>query len=356
MAEVIRLRVDDASQVGSARRRGVQLATNLGWSQEDAGRVGLVLNELATNLVKHTTGEREVIIQATDEAGSPAIEILAIDRGPGSATASTWLRDGYTTSGTPGTGLGAVSRTADRMELQSTPGAGTAILSRILPRNGWRAPGGTVAPTDATDGTAGSAPGRPDGPDGGIGAVSIPIDGEEVNGDAWATRAVEHGRAVFVVDGLGHGPEAGRAASEAIELFRADDLSDLGRLMSRLDEGLRPTRGAAAAASLVDRASGTIRYAGVGNIAGTIVDGAASRSLVSHNGTLGRGPVRAREFSYALPAKGLLVMHSDGCRSHWRLSDYPGLTARHPSLIAGVLYRDHRRGGDDVTVVAARLP
>jgi hypothetical protein len=47
-------------------------------------------------------------------------------------------------------------------------------------------------------------------------------------------------------------------------------------------------------------------------------------------------------------------MHSDGLASHWRLEKYAGLTERHPALIAGVLYRDHKRPRDDVTVLAAR--
>jgi hypothetical protein len=47
-------------------------------------------------------------------------------------------------------------------------------------------------------------------------------------------------------------------------------------------------------------------------------------------------------------------MHSDGLATHWNLDQYPGLSGRHPSLIAGVLYRDFTRGRDDVTVVVAK--
>jgi hypothetical protein len=47
-------------------------------------------------------------------------------------------------------------------------------------------------------------------------------------------------------------------------------------------------------------------------------------------------------------------MHSDGLGSRWDLADYPGLSERASTLIAAVLYRDFRRGNDDVTVVAVR--
>jgi hypothetical protein len=45
-------------------------------------------------------------------------------------------------------------------------------------------------------------------------------------------------------------------------------------------------------------------------------------------------------------------MHSDGLLSRWSLDVYPGLARRDPALLAGVLYRDFRRGRDDVTVLA----
>jgi hypothetical protein len=51
-----------------------------------------------------------------------------------------------------------------------------------------------------------------------------------------------------------------------------------------------------------------------------------------------------------------LVLHSDGLGTRWNLNAYPGLSAHHPSLIAGVLYRDFKRGTDDVTVLVAKEP
>jgi hypothetical protein len=50
----------------------------------------------------------------------------------------------------------------------------------------------------------------------------------------------------------------------------------------------------------------------------------------------------------------VLVLHSDGLGSSWDFETYPGLIARDPALIAGVLYRDFTRGRDDVTVLAFR--
>jgi hypothetical protein len=76
--------------------------------------------------------------------------------------------------------------------------------------------------------------------------------------------------------------------------------------------------------------------------------------MVSYDGTLGHSVAKIQAFEYALEPGELLIMHSDGLRSHWKLETYPGLLDRNPLLIAGVLYRDLFKGHDDATVVVAR--
>lgn len=114
------------------------------------------------------------------------------------------------------------------------------------------------------------------------------------------------------------------------------------------------SRGAAMAVADVDLGAGQVRYAGIGNISGMLLDGTRTRSLVSMSGTVGQGALRIREFTYPMEADSLLLMYSDGLATHWSLEGRAGLEARHPALLAGVLYRDHSRRRDDVTVVAVR--
>jgi len=73
------------------------------------------------------------------------------------------------------------------------------------------------------------------------------------------------------------------------------------------------------------------------------------------NGTAGQGTARIRPFTYPFASGAMLVMSSDGLASRWSLDPHPGLLARHPALLAAILYRDHSRHRDDVTVVALRL-
>ncbi len=64
---------------------------------------------------------------------------------------------------------------------------------------------------------------------------------------------------------------------------------------------------------------------------------------------------KAQPFDYAEVSGQLLILYSDGLQSRWNLADYPGLSHRHPALIAAILHRDFCRGRDDVTVFVIAL-
>jgi hypothetical protein len=180
------------------------------------------------------------------------------------------------------------------------------------------------------------------------------LAGEEGCGDAWAVESSPARTAVLVADGLGHGLLAATAASAAVRVFRQTAGSEPAEIIHALHAALRPTRGAAAAVAVIDHPTRTLRFAGVGNISGTILAVGRRQGLVSHSGTLGHEVRKVQPFEYVWPEGAVLVMHSDGLGTQWDAARYPGLLARHPALAAGVLYRDFRRERDDVSVVAVR--
>jgi hypothetical protein len=94
-----------------------------------------------------------------------------------------------------------------------------------------------------------------------------------------------------------------------------------------------------------------VRFAGLGNIAASLLGGEKTQSLVSLNGTAGHQAARIAEFEYSWPVNGTLVMHSDGITSSWSLDKYPSVLRSHPAVVAGIMYRDFRRGRDDATAV-----
>ena len=116
----------------------------------------------------------------------------------------------------------------------------------------------------------------------------------------------------------------------------------------------RGTRGAVAAVVEIRPKESILTYAGIGNTSAVLLAGATSRSLVSHNGTLGVATARIQEFRNDCPADGLLILHSDGVQTRWDLSNYAGLLVRHPAVIGGALLRDFRRQRDDASVVVLK--
>jgi serine phosphatase RsbU (regulator of sigma subunit) len=178
--------------------------------------------------------------------------------------------------------------------------------------------------------------------------------GEEVAGDACTWRVRDDRLALLVADGLGHGLQAHEAARAAIESFARAHAHTPARIIEGIHAALRPTRGAAVAALAADLERGVVRYCALGNISGHIARRGGPRvTMVSHPGTAGHTAARIQEFSYAMPADALIVMHSDGISAGWDLASYPGIRARHPSIVCAAIYRDFSRQRDDVVVVAA---
>jgi anti-sigma regulatory factor (Ser/Thr protein kinase) len=325
--------VRDPTDVANARRRVGGLAARLGYDETAAGRVAIVVTELSQNVLRHGGGG-EILARAEPGDGALGVagglEIMALDRGRGMADVAACLRDGYSTGGTSGTGLGAVQRLARRLLIHSTPpngggNGGTAVLVRI-------GGGAMPAPTAA--------------------ALCVPKSGETVCGDTAAIVTRPDGSTgVMLADGLGHGPLAAAASGEAARLFRKYAARAPAAVLAELHAGLRSTRGAAVAVAAIDPRTRHVIYSGIGNIAGFVFDSAGVRRMVSHSGTAGHAAGRLQDFRYPLHNRAVVVMFSDGLATSWSPESHPGLFALDPLLIAGVLYRDHARGRDDASVV-----
>jgi anti-sigma regulatory factor (Ser/Thr protein kinase) len=328
--ETLFARIEDSSQTAEARRNARKLAAGVGFDEASAEKLAIVVSEAGTNLLKHAGGG-QLLLRILDSA---EIEVLALDSGPGMTNLDACLRDGYSTSGTNGTGLGAIVRLSRYCDVYSRPGRGTALLARVAPSaNGHGGERFTGEPHE-------------------IGVVQVARPGEEMCGDQWGVQTSGEHKTLLLADGLGHGPDAAKAANAATAVLENHlDLAP-GDLIEAVHLALRSTRGAAVAAARLDRERRIVTFAGLGNISGKIaVPADSERHMVSTNGTAGAEARHIREFSYPCPEGSLVILHSDGIATHWGLSNYPGLAARDPGLIAGVIYRDHTRRNDDATIV-----
>jgi anti-sigma regulatory factor (Ser/Thr protein kinase) len=327
----IAVAVDDPSQIGEARRSANAVANAIGLSETEAGKFALIATEAATNISKHAK-RGEIILRSVVGRGVHAADLIAIDSGPGITNLDRALGDGYSTAGTSGHGLGAMARLANGFDIFTTEGVGTVLCARI---DRERPRSTSVAPAYE------------------VGVVRVPKRGEEACGDDWSFVVDERGRGTLTVaDGLGHGIPAAEAATRAASIGVERAADQPAMVVSAIHGGLRSTRGAAVAVAEIT--DSTIRYSGLGNISASIVGPTDSRSLVSHNGIAGHEMRKVQEFAYDWSPGSLLVVHSDGLSSRWDLTRYPGLFSRHPSVIAGVLYRDFSRGRDDALVVVVR--
>jgi anti-sigma regulatory factor (Ser/Thr protein kinase) len=318
--------LDEDSRIPESRRLAITAAREEHLTEEQVAAAGIVATEAATNLRKHAR-VGEIQISRLSPHGHAGVEVLSIDRGPGMRDVQRCFTDGFTTSGTAGTGLGAIARLSTHFDIYSEPGKGTVLMSRIQPV--------------AANGSALQ-----------LGVVSAPFKGEEACGDAWAILRQSGGVRLLLADGLGHGIYAADAAQAAVEAFRRSPLAEPAAAIDNIHRALRTTRGAAVAVAAIHN-DGRIGYAGLGNIAGQILGGARPQSMLSHNGTAGHSAMRVQQFEYMLPSPGLVILHSDGLTSSWRMESYPGLSRRHPAVIAATLYRDASRGRDDVCVLVA---
>jgi len=326
--------VAEASQVSELRRAAVGIAGRLGFDETAAARAAIVVTEVASNLVKHARAGEILLRPVHSGEKGAGLEVLSLDSGPGIADVGRALRDGYSTAGSSGSGLGAIQRLASEFDLYSTAGSGTALLARL-----W-----SSCPASLEQGAALS-----------VGAVRVARRYEPVCGDDWAYRDLPlQGHTFVVADGLGHGENAALAAREAVSVLQASPSCSPCVLIDTMHGRLRSTRGAAVMVVQVDSARGRIRHAGIGNISAVVFDGSKVRHLVSQNGIVGHDTRRIREQETACPDSWMLVMHSDGVTGRWDLEHYPGLPARDPSVIAGVLYRDHKRDRDDACVLVAK--
>jgi len=322
--------ISSTSHAAESRRVAADRARELGFDESVAGRVALVASELATNIAQHA-GEGEILLGDTG-GPRPAIELLAIDKGPGIQNLTRAMEDGYSTAGTLGHGLGSVGRQSDEFEVFTQSPGGTVAVARIA-RTAARSDAGVFS----------------------IAGVSVAHQGEPVCGDDWAVSWRNTQGELLVVDGLGHGAAAADAAQQAVRVFRSARTSSAPVVVEELHQGLRATRGAAVAVAAIDLDGGLVKLAGLGNVGASIITPDRKRiNLVTQNGTAGHAARRINEFTYPFRADSILIMFTDGLTSSWDPAAYPSLWSYDPAIIAGVLYRDFSRRRDDVTVVVGK--
>lgn len=322
--------ITHASDIAAARRAGQLLATNARFDEVRAGQLALLITEAATNILKHA-GDGTIVLSAVHTGDMDGIDVVAYDAGPGIGNLAQALRDGSSSAGTAGTGLGALHRLSDQFDVYAPRGKGAVFFMRL-----WRTPSPELQLAS--------------------GGISLPLAGETANGDAWAVATARQHTALLMVDGLGHGPEAAKAAAAAIATVTLQPGLRPTEQIQACHAALRNTRGAALALGLLDAPTGQLHFAGIGNISACVIDAGGRRQLASYNGIVGNNMRKVQEFTVECGPGALVIMATDGIGTQWDLDQYPGLAACDPSAVAAVLLRDFARQRDDASVLVYRVP
>jgi len=315
--------------VSACRGAAVTLAGRLRFPETRVDEIALAVTEAASNLHKHAH-QGSLLVRISRDDGVAGIELVTIDTGPGFRDTSGAMRDGHSTSGTLGIGLGAIRRLADFCDLYSVPGHGTALAARFWPER--HHPAITCA------------------------GLIRPITGEVDCGDNFA--AVRMGATLTGVlcDGLGHGPLAASASAEAIaavlETVQQDSGSEPAALVERAHRRMGHTRGGAI--GVVQIAGQLARFAGLGNITATLLGDGARKNMLSVPGIVGHQARTIRQYEYEIAPGAAVVLHSDGLSARWEAAAFPGLAVRDPLVIAAVLLAEAGTHRDDAGVLVLK--
>jgi anti-sigma regulatory factor (Ser/Thr protein kinase) len=319
------LRVEDPSAAAACRSAAASLASRLQFPEARADQLALAVTEAASNLHKHAT-QGSMLLRIAREDGRPGIEMVTIDAGPGLHDAGAALRDGHSTSGTLGIGLGAIVRLADFCDVYSVPGHGTALVARF-----W--------------------PAQPPAPSRYAGLVR-PITGETECGDVFGAAQTAGVVTGVLCDGLGHGPLAATAATQAVAAVLEDPAAEPAALLERVHRRITHTRGGAIA--VVQVSGPAVRFAGLGNVAATILADGTRRGMLSVPGIAGHQARTIRQFDYTAPPGAAVILHSDGISARWDASALPGLNLRDPLVIAATLLAQAGTRRDDAGVLVLK--
>lgn len=309
------------------------LGATINFSENRLGEVDIVVAELLSNLAKYAKNG-QLLVKLVNEGNTAGIEIICIDHGPGMTDVAKMIGDGYSSSNTLGHGLGSVKRLSDQFQVYSLKEWGTIVLARLF-----------VSPvkTPAANATC-------------IRSIVLPKPGETACGDAFYYKISKDKLKLILGDGLGHGPEAAAAAQMAIEAFKICPDDDPCEIAKFLNASVRKTRGLVATIAVCDLKVKEWQLCGVGNIATRIQSAAVVKSHIAYNGIIGMNlPRTLNSMRISTERNQYLILCSDGIKTKWEISKWPGILRYDPSILAAAIYKDHARHTDDMSVAICKV-
>jgi len=315
-----------------SRSQAKAMAEEIGFEGRLSDEIALAVSELASNLVRHAGGG-SLVLTPLAEMGRVGIQIESLDTGPGFDDFEQAVADGFSTSGGPGYGLGTVNRIMDFFELSHQGRGQTRLVGRRWLRSQERQT--ESCPLD-------------------IGAATRPHPRMKVNGDAFIIKKWDKSALAGVIDGLGHGQFAHRAAQRALQFVENHFDQPLEEIFRGTARTCRSTRGVVMALVRFDLASSKMTFTSVGNVGARILDSSEPRHFLVRRGILGSNAPSPMVTEHRWTSNNIMVLFSDGLTSHWRWEDFPRLRVESASEAARRLLHTLAKDNDDATVVVIK--
>ena len=184
------------------------------------------------------------------------------------------------------------------------------------------------------------------------------MPGQIVCGDMALVKAFPGGVLLAVVDGLGHGEDAGAAAQAALDVLESHAEEPLPHLVELCHKALAHTRGAVMTLASLQLAPGLLTWVGVGNVEAVLWRdsggiGTPPARLVQRNGLVGYQLPPLRPQTVPIALGDWLIFATDGISADFLQS----LVRRQkPQELAERILARHFKGTDDALVLVARFP
>ncbi|MBC8052215.1 MAG: SpoIIE family protein phosphatase [Sphingobacteriaceae bacterium] len=308
-------------------------AAEAGFTSKKLGELDIIVAEMTSNLIKHAE-KGELLMCISGEKDCEYLELICIDSGPGISDPERMKVDGVSTTSTSGNGLGSIKRLSDYFEIYSILGWGTILLCRIYKNPDQQLKSKKIL----------------------IRSLVVAKPGETLSGDGGMFSQNSEYFKLLVADGLGHGPEAHNVIVEARKAFSLCMENDPVEIIRFLHQAIKKTRGAVGTVVVYDFKRKVWKIAGVGNIATGMMNYQSVRNLMSYNGIIGHNiPNNMSSQEMSSDDFHQIILCSDGLKSRWDTSKYPGIYKYDLSFLAAALYKDYARKTDDMSVVICNV-
>jgi serine/threonine-protein kinase RsbT len=122
----MQLAIRSAEDIVRMRQTVREHAVAQGFTLVDQTKIVTAASELARNILNYAR-EGEVSIEPLAAGLKKGLRLVFTDRGPGIPDIALAMKDGYTTGGGMGLGLGGAKRLSNEFAIESAVGAGTRV-------------------------------------------------------------------------------------------------------------------------------------------------------------------------------------------------------------------------------------